>query len=200
MSQMKTRLQALSLLDRAVASMSDDELTALVDSLPADHRASIDELCGADDGFSDPAARALAIRATAARGRLNGDLERLATIMSDPCLARCIDDLGDDADNPTEEQLLAVAPGLVDDFGVATVRLMFATSVAGEATAAPVLVRLLKQHDTLALPPAAPVPAPELLPAAAADEATKERRRALKEKKQAEARARREQQQRARHR
>ena len=45
MSQLKTRLQALSLLDRAFASLTDDELEALVASLPDDHREAVDEIC-----------------------------------------------------------------------------------------------------------------------------------------------------------
>ena len=81
MNQLKTRLQALSLLDRALTAMSDEELATLVASLPDDHRTALDKLCGARDeeGFTDPAARTLAIRSTAARGRMNGGLEQITT-------------------------------------------------------------------------------------------------------------------------
>ena len=69
MSQLKNRLQALSLLDRAFAALTDAEIEALVASLPDDHRDAIDQICGAKEGgFDDPAARTLALRATAARG------------------------------------------------------------------------------------------------------------------------------------
>ena len=197
MSQIKNRLQALTLLDRALSAITDAELETIVAGLPDDHRAGLDELCGArEGGFTDPAARTLAIRATAARGRVNGDLERIATVLTDPCLARCIDDLGDNADNPTEDQLLAVTPGLVDAYGAPLVRLMLATSVAGEASASVMLMRLLKHHEQFALPPAAPVET-TVMPARVADDEVKAKRKALKDKKQAEARARREQQQRA---
>lgn len=198
MSQLKTRLQALTLLDRALAAISDDDLAAMVAALPDEHRTSLDGLCGARDGvFTDPAARLLAVRAHAARGRMNGGLEQIAALLVDACLARCIDDLGDNADNPTEEQLLTIVPGLVGDFGLPTVRLMLAASVAGEAAAAPMLTRLLKHDATLSLPPVEPA-ATVVLPARRADDEARERRRALKERKQADARARREQQARAR--
>jgi hypothetical protein len=112
---MKNRLQALSLLDRALLAMTDAELETLVASLPDDHRDAIDSLCGArEGGFEDPASRTLAIRASAARGRMSGVLEQLATVLTDPCLAECITALGDASDSPSEEQLQAVVPGLVD--------------------------------------------------------------------------------------
>jgi hypothetical protein len=54
---MKNRLQALTLLDRAMAAMTDDELDARAAALPDDHRSALDSICGAgDDGFTDPAA------------------------------------------------------------------------------------------------------------------------------------------------
>ena len=85
MSTMKTRIQGLSLLDRALTAMTDDELTALIDSLPDDHREALDSLCGArDGGFEDPAARIVALRATAARGRMSGGLEQIATVLGIP--------------------------------------------------------------------------------------------------------------------
>lgn len=199
---MKNRLQALALLDRAMAAMTDAELEALVATLPDDHREAIDRMCGArEDGFQDAASRTVAVRGTVAKGRMNGGLEQVATVLTDPCLADCITALGDDADNPSEEQLLAVTPALIETHGLATVRLMLASSVAGEAAASVMLTRLLKHHDELAVPArddsAAPV-APVAVPTA--DEETKARRKAAKERKQAEARARREQQAKARNR
>lgn len=201
MTALKTRLQALALLDRALVAMTDEELTALVDQLPEDHRKALDKLAGArtDDGFEDPASRNLALRATAARGRMNGGLEQITTILCDPCLAECIEALGDHADNPSEEQLKAVTPALVEKWGVSTVRMMIAGSVAGEAAASVMLTRLLKSDEELALPPEPPRET-VLLPAPHADAELKARRRAAKEAKQVEARARREQQLRAKNR
>jgi hypothetical protein len=194
MSQLKNRLQALSLLDRAFAALTDAEIETLVASLPDDHREAVDQICGAKEGgFDDPAARTLAMRATASRGRMTGQLEQLSTVVTDPCLAKCIDMLGDNSDNPTEPQLLEVTPTLIEEFGIGATRLMLASSVAGEAAASAMLTRVLKHDDTLALPPAEAV-ATTLLPAPQADADLKAKRKAAKEKKQAEARARREQQ------
>ena len=200
MSQLKNRLQALTLLDRAFAAITDEELAAIIATLPEDHVTALDELCGArEGGFTDVAARNIAVRATAARGRMSGELETISTLVCDPCLEKCVELLGDDADNPTEEQLLKVTPKLIKEFGLPVTRLTLASSVAGEAPASEVLTRLLKHDKKLALPPVefAPIAA---LPVRAADEEIKAKRKAAKERKQAEARARREQQLKAKHR
>lgn len=195
---MKNRLQALSLLDRALATMTDDELEALLAALPDDHRDAIDKMCGArEGGFEEAAARVLAVRTTAARGRMSGLLEQIATVLTDPCLAECITELGDHADNPSEAQLQKVTPGLIEHHGLATVRLTYASSVAGEAQASVLLTRLLKFDPVLALPEREEPAAPAVL-VREVDEETKAKRKAAKERKQAEARARREQQARAR--
>ncbi len=200
MNQLKNRMQGLALLDRAFSAITDAELDALVASLPDDHREAIDKVCGANEGgFSDPAARTIAMRATAARGRMNGGLEQLATILTDPCLAECIEALGDNSDNPTEMQLLEVTPALIEHHGLATVRLTLAGSVAGEAAASVMLTRVLKHDETIALPPVARE-ATEVLAPSVADAEMKAKRKALKDKKQADAKARREQQLRAKNR
>jgi len=200
MNQMKNRLQGLTLLDRAFTAMTDEELEALVASLPEDHRKALDEICGARDeeGFTEAATRTVAIRSTAARGRLNGGLEQITTLLCDPCLAACVEALGDHADNPTEDELLDVTPALIDKYGLATVRLMMAGSVAGDAAASVALTRLLKHDETLALPPVEPEEV-TVLPPPTADEEVKAKRKAAKLAKQAEAKQRREQQARARH-
>ncbi len=199
---MKNRLQALSLLDRALLAMTDAELDALVASLPDDHRQAIDRLSGArdDSGFEDPAARIVALRSTVARGRMTGVLEQLTTVLTDACLADCIEQLGDASDNPTEDDLAEVTPGLIERHGLATVRLTLATSIAGEAAASVVLTRLLKHDEVLALPAREVEPTAPVVLAREADDDTKARRKAAKERKQAESRLRREQQARARNR
>ena len=200
MNQMKNRLQGLTLLDRAFTAMTDEELEALVAKLPEDHRKALDEICGARDeeGFSEPATRTVAVRSTAARGRLNGGLEQITTLLCDPCLADCVEALGDHADNPTEDELLDVTPALVEKYGLATVRLMMAGSVAGEAAASVALTRLLKHDETLALPPVEHEEV-TVLPPPTADEEIKAKRKAAKLAKKADAKHRREQQARARH-
>ena len=200
MNQMKNRLQGLTLLDRAFTAMTDEELEALVAKLPEDHRKALDEICGARDeeGFSEPATRTVAVRSTAARGRLNGGLEQITTLLCDPCLADCVEALGDHADNPTEDELLDVTPALIEKYGLATVRWMMAGSVAGEAAASVALTRLLKHDETLALPPIEHEEV-TVLPPPTADEEIKAKRKAAKLAKQADAKHRREQQARARH-
>jgi hypothetical protein len=198
---MKTRLQALTLLDRALLAMTDAELETLVASLPDDHRTAIDQLCGArEGGFEDPATRTIALRNTVARGRVNGMLEQVSTVLTDPCLADCIEQLGDNSDNPTEAQLLEVTPGLIERHGLATVRLTLAGSIAGEAAASVMLTRVLKHDETLALPARDAIAEAVVAPAPSADEETKAKRKAAKEAKQAEARKSREQAARARNR
>lgn len=199
MNQMKNRLQGLTLLDRAFTAMTDEELETLVASLDDEHREAIDSLCGArDGGFTDSSTRILAMRATAARGRINGGLEQITTLLCDQCLADCIEALGDHADNPTENELLEAAPALIEKYGVAAVRVMMAGSVAGEAPASVALTRLLKHDETLALPPVEHDEV-SVLPPPKADDDIKAKRKAAKAAKQADARARREQRARARH-
>jgi hypothetical protein len=197
---MKNRLQALSLLDRAMTAMTDAELEALVASLPEDHVVAIDKLAGArEGGFDDPAGRTVGLRAAVARGRMSGTLEQIATVLTDPCLADFITLLGENSDNPSEDDLQAVLPGQIDKHGVATVRLTLAASIAGEAAASVMLTRVLKHDEVVALPPA-PEPAAPTVLSREADEETKARRKAAKERKQAEARARRDQAAKARNR
>ena len=129
---------------------------------------------------------------------MNGGLEQITTLLCDPCLADCIEALGDHSDNPTEAELLEATPGLIEKHGLATVRLMMAGSVAGEAAASVTLTRLLKHDETLALP-AVEHEEVAVLPPPTADEELKAKRKAAKAAKQADARARREQQARARH-
>jgi hypothetical protein len=199
-SQMKNRIQALHLLDRALSAMTDDEITALIDALPEDHREALEKVASAPaEGFADGAARLLAVRAAATRGRMSGALEQVATVLTDPCLADCIEQLGDHADNPSEAQLLEVTPGLVERHGLGVVRLMMASSVAGEAAASAMLTHLLKHDETLQLPPLERASIP-LMPAPKADDELRAKRKAAKQAKQAEAAARRAQQARARHR
>lgn len=91
-----------------------------------------------------------------------------------------------------------MTPALVEKHGLATVRMMMAGSVAGEAPASVALTRLLKHDDNLALPPVEHEEA-IVLPPPTADDDIKAKRKAAKAARQADARARREQQARARH-
>ncbi|QQS25830.1 MAG: hypothetical protein IPM43_05545 [Actinomycetota bacterium] len=204
MNQVRNRLAALSLLDRAFNALSDDELTSLLDALEEDAADAVDHIARwrADEAPADgtepaTASRLAAVRSAAQRGRMNGDLERIALVVSDRCLADCIEQLGEASDNPSEDELQRVIPGLVERHGLATTRLMLASVVTGEAVAAPLLTRLLKHDDVVKLPPAEQRPVAPEPRIDAADDAERERLRAeRKARHQADrdaARARREQ-------
>ena len=191
---MKTRLQSLGLLDRALRTTSDDELDGVVGVLDDDHREAVERLAGGT-------ATAAGIRAAAARGRIDGTMESLALVLTDAALAYCIEQLGDPADNPTSDQLRAALPGIIERHGLGVTRLMLASTLAGEAAAAAVIRDLLKHDELVKLPPAEPT---DTGPAARRPDGptddVKARRQDLRRRKQAEARARREQSARARHR
>ena len=147
---MKERLQALGLLDRALAATTDAEIEALLAALDDDHREAVERLA---EGITP-----VAIREAAAKGRVNGTLEGIAVVLADACLADCIEQLGDHADNPTSDQLREVLPGLVERHGLACTRLMLATTVVGEAPASAIVRDLLKHDDDVKLPPMEPRP------------------------------------------
>jgi len=194
---MKTRLQALGLLDRSLRAASDEELDALAGSLGDDHREAMERMTGGE-------LTAASIREAATKGRIDGTMESIVMVLTDAALADCIEKLGDHADNPTTEQLQGVLPGVIERHGVATARLMLASTVAGEATAAPVIRDLLKHDETVKVPPAEPartaVAARRPEESSPEREAMRAKRQELKAKKRDDARIRREQSARARHR
>jgi hypothetical protein len=170
---MKTRLQALGLLDRAIRAATDEELTAAVESLDDDHREALERVVG---GEATPGA----IREGAAKGRMNGTMESISLVLTDAALADCIEKLGDHADNPTSEQLTEVLPGVVERHGLAITRLMLASTVAGEAAASNAIRDLLKHDDVVKLPPEEPRP---IAPAVTPDDDGSPEREALKAKR-----------------
>jgi hypothetical protein len=192
-NSMKTRLQSLALLDRAVQAAPDDELVALVAALPDDHRAALAELIEADGDQT-----AGAVRAAVSRGRMNGVADQVATVLADPCLADCIEALGDHAENPDLGQLQAVLPGLVERHGLTATRLMLTAALVGEAPASAVIRELLKHDELVALPAAeAPGEIATVRAGAHRDDAeraaVKAARKDRKAREAAEARLRREQ-------
>lgn len=197
MNQVKSRLQSLGLLDRAFAATADADLDGVIEALDDEHREALDELVGGE-------ADAASIRAATTRGRLDGTMENIALVVTDACLADCIEQLGDDADRPSSDQLREALPGLIERHGLAMTQLMLASTVAGEAPAAAIIRDLLKHDDVVKLPPAEPKPMSPIIEARAVSPeeraATKARRKELKQKKQEAARAAREQAARARNR
>lgn len=195
-NQVRNRLAALALLDRALQAITDEELAALVAGLGEDHLTALDRMASVPEGATAEN-RVVYLRAEAVNGRLNGGLEQITTVLTDACLADCIEALGDKADAPAEEDLRDVLPGLVERHSVPVVRLMLASAVAGEAHAAPILTRMLKHDDELKLPPVEARPVAPLTPAEQADEAEREalreQRKARRKEQQAAAQARRAQ-------
>ena len=189
-NQVKNRLQALGLLDRSIGATSDDELTGAIEALDDEHREALEQVLGTTPD-------AAAIRESIVKGRLDGTMESVALVITDACLADCIKELGDHADNPSSDQLREVLPGIVERHGVPITRMMLASTVVGEAPASAIIRDLLKHDDVVKLPPAPPRPITPMVQAAAVDpaerEALKAKRKEMKARKQADARAAREQ-------
>jgi hypothetical protein len=189
-NQTKTRLQALGLLDRSFRAATDDDLVAATEALDDDHREALERVVG---GEPTPEA----IRQAVVKGRINGTMETIALVLTDPSLADCIEKLGDHAENPTSEQLREVLPGVIERHGLAITRMMLASTVAGEAAAATVIRDLLRHDDSVKLPPEELRPiAPEPREAEEDDperEAIKAKRVEARRRKQEEAALRREQ-------
>ena len=145
MTTSKERVTRLAALDRELRNLTDDQVIELIERLPEESRAAADRLAGAptEDGRPNVAG----LRASAARARMKGSLERVTAMLSDACLNDCVEVLGDNADRPTELHLQAVLPGLVARHGVPATRLMFATAVAGEAPAVNAIAKILKNQE-----------------------------------------------------
>ena len=197
MNQVKTRLQALGLLDRAFANTSDEELQTAIDALTDEHRDALDELAG---GPTTPES----VRDAVGKGRLDGTMESTALVLTDACLADCIEQLGEHADHPTTEELREVLPSLCEAHGKSITQLMLASTVAGEAPASAIIRDLLKNDDDMKLPKAEPKPITPIVqgPDVDPDEraAIKAKRKEKKQREQEAARIRREQAQAAKRR
>ncbi len=185
-NQMKNRMHALGLLDRAFKATPDDELTAAIEALDDDHREGLDSLV--DEPTAD------GVRAGVKAGRIDGGMEAIAAIISDAALADCIEQLGDHADNPSSDQLREVLPGIVERHSRGITQLMLAATVAGEAPASAIIRDLLKHDELVKLPEAEAVEIAPLIDTSkrSAEEQSelREKRKAAKKAKQEAARAR----------
>ena len=188
-NQMKNRMHALGLLDRAIKAASDAELTTAIEALGDDHREGLEGFVG--DLTAD------GVRSGVKTGRNDGGMEAIAAILTDAALADCIEQLGENADSPSSDQLREVMPGVVERHGLGISRIMLASTVAGEAPASAIIRDLLKNDEVLALPKAEEVVIAPLIDTSkrSADDQAELRaqRKAAKKAKQDEARARREQ-------
>ncbi len=140
------RLVGLNLLERSVKALTDDELDKLIGGLNDEQKEALEKRAGSLAPGT--------IRDVLARGRMNGMLEGISTLLADTCLVDCIEVLGESSDNPNESELQEALPGLVERHGVGAVRVMMSTAIVGEALASPILKDLLKSDELVALPPA----------------------------------------------
>ena len=198
---MRNRLQALNLLDRALAATTDAEIDKVLTALDEDAVEALGSVVEGDE------VTAAALRTAADKGRINGGLEGIAYALSEACLDDCIEQLGDSSENPTADELNAVLPGLVERHGVGITRLMMASVNVGDAPAAVLLRDLLKHDETLALPASekqafgGPVTAPAVDPRSDDEKAAlKAKRQEAKLRKQADSLQRRQQVAKARNR
>lgn len=152
---MKNRMQALGLLDRAFNAASDDELATAIDALSDEHREGLESFV--DEATPD------GVREAVKAGRIDGGMEAIAAVVTDACLAECIEGLGDNADNPSSDELREVLPGLVEDHGVGITRIMLASTVVGDAPASAIIRDLLKTDELVALPKPDEAPAAVVL-------------------------------------
>lgn len=198
MNQVKNRLAALSMLDRAFRLLDDARIGSLYESLEEESRDAVQHVASVKGQELGTPALVEAIKATAAKGRMNGDLERLSILLTEACLDDCIEALGDRADDPSEAELRTVLPKVIDAHTLPVTQVMLASVVTGEALASPIITRLLKNDEAWKLPPAETVTVAPAPVRSTADDATrqalKDQRRARKQAEQDEARRRREQQ------
>ena len=122
-NQMKHRMQSLGLLDRSFKAATDDELTAAIEALGDEHLEAIEQFV---EGDIEPDS----LRAGVKAGRIDGGMEAIAAVITDACLADCIERLGDHADNQSSDQLREVLP-LGSDINVGE-----GSSVGGEGEGA----------------------------------------------------------------
>jgi hypothetical protein len=126
---MKNRMQALGLLDRSFKAAGDDDLATAIEALDDDHREGLESVI---DTISPEG-----VRAGVKAGRIDGGMEAIAAVLTDACLADCIEQLG-----------------LVERHGLAVTQIMLASTVAGEAPASAIIRDLLKSDELVALPKA----------------------------------------------
>ena len=192
---MKTRLQSLGLLDRALRATTDEELDTAVAALGDDHREAVERLAGGEATADGASARRRPRVASTGRWRASPSCSRTP---------RSPTASSSSATTPTTRRAISCAPccpGIIERHGLGVTRLMLASTLAGEAAASAVIRDLLKHDDTIKLPPVDDdASGPAARPPDTADADVKARRLEVKRRKQAEARARREQSARARNR
>jgi hypothetical protein len=177
---------------QVLATISDESLAAMAIAVDEKLRDSLARLLALPAGsFDDPSTLGPRIREAMAKRKAHLDA---GVIMGEAATEKAIDVLGDRSDDPSLEDLQAVLPDLIDEFGLDAVRMMtiqYSTSLGG-------FRKLLATDERFALPTASTAPSNASAAAApdAAAQEEKRRLRAERKNKEREERARAEAQRR----
>ncbi len=157
--------------------------------------------------ISKPIANALASlrkhrdpRSVLGKVQYRAALPYAAAVMAEPCLGAVIDVLGDNADDPTREQLMEAIDAVGSDYDDVTVALMLASVADGEMTASDLCFHVLDSDERFGLTDwarferVAPAPAePRAATAVSAEQRdarkARKQREADEKRRQAEAKA-----------
>jgi hypothetical protein len=123
------------MLDRAFRGLPDEKITSLYEGLDEEGQESVQLVASVMGEDLEMPALIEAIRISVAKGRINGDLERMALLLTDKCLADCIAALGDNSDDPSEENLREALPAIIETHTLLVTQVMLASVVTGEAIA-----------------------------------------------------------------
>ncbi len=130
----------------ALAAMDDADITAAALALDDKLRDVLAQVAGLPaDAYDDEAALSDKIRDGAKRRRCAGDV---CVILCEPCTQHSIEILGSKSDDPSLDDLNAVLPEIVEEFGLAVVKLMaiqYSLSLAG-------FKKLIQSDERFALP------------------------------------------------
>ena len=137
MNEVKNRLSALSMLDRAFRRLPDEQIANLFESLNEESQAAVRLVASVVDEDLEMSALIEAIRVSVAKGRINGDLERMALLLTEQCLVDCIAALGDNSDDPSEENLREVLPAIIEEHTLPHQSRLKPASLESQAKCAP---------------------------------------------------------------
>ncbi len=105
-----------------ISSLSDEDLVGLAKVLNEELREGLADLIGFPMSAYDSDAELITGLRTKSNRRMSS--YNLGIILSDGCVQKCIEVLGDSSEDPTLEDLQAALPELIEEFGLAAARLM----------------------------------------------------------------------------
>jgi hypothetical protein len=114
------------LLDRRYTAafdiLDDSALGTLALALEGDHRDGFAQIVGLPaDAYENPASLGVEVRNGIAKRRVAHDA---GVVLAEPCTQWTIDKLGESSEDPTLEELHAVLPEAITEYGLDAVRLM----------------------------------------------------------------------------